>query len=40
MLDVRCSTFISFFSLIRLAVFLARGSALMKLRLKRITLKT
>jgi len=25
MLDVRCSTFISFFSLIRLAVFLAEG---------------
>ncbi|CAB1075419.1 hypothetical protein D1AOALGA4SA_3239 [Olavius algarvensis Delta 1 endosymbiont] len=35
MLDVRCSTFISFFSLIRLAVFLARGRARVKLHLKR-----
>ncbi|CAB1082026.1 hypothetical protein D1AOALGA4SA_9664 [Olavius algarvensis Delta 1 endosymbiont] len=32
MLDVRCSTFISFFSLIRPAVLLAGGRALMKLQ--------
>jgi len=31
MFDVRCSTFVSFFSLIRLAVFLAGGRAFVKL---------
>jgi len=33
MLGVRCSTFISFYSPIRLAVFLARGSARVKLQI-------
>ncbi|CAB1077567.1 hypothetical protein D1AOALGA4SA_5353 [Olavius algarvensis Delta 1 endosymbiont] len=34
MFGVRCSTFISFFYLIRLAALLARGCSLMKLQFK------